>query len=123
MEARLSESFRFPQLLRQGPNFLDIQVNYAEVIKTDAIEQFVHDRVNKELAHMSSRITRVEIHLHDDNSAQKSAANDKRCTMEARPAGRQPLAVEQSGDNLQEVISDAAGKLSRALKHAFDKTH
>ena len=102
---------------------MDIQVNYAEVTKTDAIEQFVHDRVNKELAHMSSRITRVEVHLHDDNSSQKSAANDKRCTMEARPSGRQPMAVEQTGDSLQDVIADAAGKLSRALKHAFDKAN
>ena len=98
-----------------------IQVNYAEVEKTDAIDEYVHERVKKELAHMMDRITRVEVHLRDDNGLQKSASNDKRCTMEARPAGRQPLAVEHAGDNLQQVIAETAGKLSRALKTTFDK--
>jgi ribosome-associated translation inhibitor RaiA len=99
-----------------------IQVNYGEVHKSDTIEEHVNERVNKELAHMSDRITRVEVHLHDDNGPEKSGSQDKRCIMEARPAGRQPLAVEHKGDNLAQVISDAAGKLSRALKHAFDKS-
>ncbi len=98
-----------------------IQVNYGDVEKTDAIDQYVHERVNKELAHFSTRITRVEVHLRDDNGSGKSGTKDKRCTMEARPAGHQPMAVEHAGDNLHHAISDAAGKLSRVLRTTFDK--
>lgn len=98
-----------------------IQVNYGSVTKTDAIDQYVNERVQKEVAHFEDRLTRVEVHLHDDNSATKSAANDKRVTMEARPAGQKPLAVEHAGDNLQAVISETAGKLGRALKRNFER--
>lgn len=98
-----------------------IQVNYAEIVKTDIIDDYVHERVNKELAHVADKITRVEVHLHDDDSPQKSHKDDKRCKMEARPAGRQPLAVEQTGENLQKVIADCASKLARALKRSFER--
>jgi ribosome-associated translation inhibitor RaiA len=98
-----------------------IQVNFADIDKTDTIDSYVHDRVSKELAHVAGRITRVEVHLHDDNSSQKSAADDKRVKMEARPAGLQPLVVEHTGDNLQQVIADCASKLARSVKHTFDR--
>ncbi len=98
-----------------------IQVNYSVVKKSDAIDQYVHDQVHKHLEHVEDRITRVEVHLHDDNGAGKSSVDDKRCTMEARPAGRSPLAVEHKGENLQRVIADTAGKLERALKRAFER--
>jgi ribosomal subunit interface protein len=98
-----------------------IQVNYGDVKKTDVIDDYVNDRVTKELAHFAHRITRVEVHLHDENGASKHGAADKRCTMEARPAGHQPMAVEHSGDNFQKVIAEAAGKLARMLKKTFDK--
>jgi len=98
-----------------------IQVNYANIQKSDVIDDYVHERVNKELAHFGERITRVEVHLHDDNSPQKSSPNDKRCKMEARPAGRQPLTVEQTGNSFQKAIADCAGKLNRALKNSLDK--
>jgi len=96
-----------------------IQVNYGDIDKNDALEQYVHDQVNQHLTHVADRITRVEVHLRDDNSHHKSASDDKRCTMEARPKNRQPLAVEHKGDNFQTVVAETAGKLERALKRAF----
>jgi ribosomal subunit interface protein len=98
-----------------------IQVNYSSVVRTDAIDDFVNQRVEKELAHYTDRLTRVEVHLHDDNGAAKHAANDKRVTMEARPRGLKPLAVEHAGDNLQVAISEAASKLQRALRRSFER--
>ena len=98
-----------------------IQVNYSNVEKTDAIDAYIHERVTKEVAHMVDRVTRVEVHLHDDNGAHKKTPGDKRVRMEARPAGRPPLTVEDHGDNFRQVIGDCAGKLGRALRHTFDK--
>ena len=98
-----------------------IQVHYDSVTKSDNIEQYVQDQVERHMAHVADRLTRVEVHLRDENSSHKSAANDKHCTMEARPRGRQPLAVDHKGDNMQQVIAEAAGKLERALKRAFER--
>jgi ribosome-associated translation inhibitor RaiA len=98
-----------------------IQVNFGDVERSDAIDQFARDKVTKELGHLTDKLTRVEVHLRDDNSAGKSSSNDKRCTMEARPAGRKPLTVEHAGDDLYKVITETAGKLSRAVKKNVDR--
>jgi ribosome-associated translation inhibitor RaiA len=100
---------------------MDIQVNHGHVKKSDLIDQYAQERVMKELAHMADRITRVEVHLGEDSHAHKSGGHDKRCMIEARPSGRQPIAVEHKGDDMKLVIAEAAGKLGRALHHAFDK--
>lgn len=97
-----------------------IQINYSDIEKTDAIERFIEYKVSTVLEHFTDQITRVEVHLHDDNGG-KSGSDDKRCIMEARPAGMHPLAVEHSSDDLDKVIGETAGKLSRALKKVFDK--
>lgn len=98
-----------------------IQVHFDGVEKNDTIDQYVNEQVQHHLAHVADRITRVEVHVRDENSDNKAASNDKSCTMEARPAGRQPMAVEHKGDNMQKVISETAGKLERALKRAFER--
>lgn len=98
-----------------------IQVNFGDVERSDAIDQFVRDKVMSHLGHLAEKLTRVEVHLRDDNSSAKSSHNDKRCTMEARPAGRQPLVVEHTGDDLYRVITETAGKLSRAVKTNVDR--
>ena len=47
--------------------------------------------------------------------AGKSGANDKRCRMEARPAGRQPVGVTADADKLADAFTGAMEKLARAL--------
>lgn len=97
-----------------------IQINYGTIDKTDAIERFVEYKVSSQLERFADQITRVEVHLHDDNAG-KAGKDDKRCVMEARPAGMQPLAVEHAADDLDKAIGETAGKLSRALKKLFEK--
>ena len=97
-----------------------IQINYSDVDKTDAIERFVEYKISTQLERFADQITRVEVHLHDDNGG-KSGSHDKRCVMEARPAGMAPLAVEYADDDLDKAIGETAGKLGRALKKVFDK--
>ncbi|MGB0767912.1 MAG: HPF/RaiA family ribosome-associated protein [Phycisphaeraceae bacterium] len=98
-----------------------IQVNYGDVERSDAIDEFVREKVTKELGYLADKLTRVEVHVRDDNSAGKSSHNDKRCMMEARPANRQPLVVEHTGDDLYTVIAETAGKLSRAVKKNVER--
>jgi len=82
---------------------------YVEGVVMDAADRF------------QDNITSVQVHLHDDNSPEKSGADDFRCLLEARLAGRPPLAVEHRADNLHMAINGAADKLERALDSTFGK--
>lgn len=66
------------------------------------------------LGHLAKHVTRVEVHLSDEN-AEKSGGRDKRCMMEARLEGCQPIAVTDESDSLDEAISGAADKLKSSL--------
>jgi len=99
---------------------MKIQINYGDIEKTEALEQHVQERLSKALHHVAEEITRVEAHLHDDKSARKGG-HDQRCTLEARIAGRDPMAVEERGENLYHVINAATDKLQRAVEKVHDK--
>jgi ribosome-associated translation inhibitor RaiA len=99
-----------------------VQVNFGDVKHSQAIESWAEERVRAQLGHLTEKLTRVEIHLRDDNSASKSSPDDKRCVMEGRIAGRRPLAVDHAGADLYKVIDQAAGKLSRAVKNDLERS-
>ena len=65
-------------------------------------------------------LTRVEVHLSDENGG-KSGPKDKRCKMEARPKGHQPISVSNDADSLNQAVEGAAAKLEKALEHLFGK--
>ena len=83
----------------------------------EGLAQHVEDKVKHALDRFSTQITRVDVHLHDDN-AQKHGANDKRCVVEARPAGLQPVSVHHSAETVEESLVGALDKLEKVL----DKT-
>lgn len=99
-----------------------VQVNFGDVQHSPAIESWAEERVRSQLGHLAERLTRVEVHLRDDNSAAKSSGNDKRCVMEGRIAGRRPLAVDHSGGDMYRVIDETAGKLSRAVRNDIERS-
>ncbi|MEM6854904.1 MAG: HPF/RaiA family ribosome-associated protein [Planctomycetota bacterium] len=97
-----------------------VQVNAGDIQSSQALTDNATQAVESALRHVIEKVTRVEVHLRDDN-ANKSSANDKRVTMEARIAGQQPLAVDHASDDLYVSISEAAGKLGRAVKSKLEK--
>lgn len=96
-----------------------IQVNFGDVQSSEAVESRVHEEVTHALEHHADRVTRVEVHLRDLNGQKHGI--DKRCTMEARLAGFQPMAVEEDAEDLYDAIHAAAKKLHRAVKHKLDR--
>lgn len=76
--------------------------------------------VQSALSHQKDHITRVEVHLSDENGA-KSGQADKRCVMEARLQGRPPLAATQHADNQHQAITGAADKLTRLIASTLGK--
>ena len=76
--------------------------------------------VRAALDRFSGRITRVEVHLTDQNSDQKGGT-DMRCMMEARVAGRQPMSVSHEAATVDLAIDGATDKLTHALDTIFGK--
>ena len=70
------------------------------------------------LERFGERITRVEVALRDLNSL-KLGERDKRCIMEARLGGMEPIAVSHEAPTLTEAIHVAADKLERAVADAL----
>jgi ribosome-associated translation inhibitor RaiA len=66
------------------------------------------------LERFSDRISRVQVHLGDENG-DKNGSNDKRCMMEARIEGRPPIAVTQMAATLDQAMDAAAEKLERSI--------
>lgn len=66
-------------------------------------------------------ITRVEVHLTDENSRAKGGDDDIRCLIEARPAGKQPVSVDVRSANVEEAIHEATSTMERRLGDIADK--
>jgi hypothetical protein len=100
---------------------MQVQVDSDKAITHDAgLDAHVTTVVESALKRFGEQISRVEVHLGDVNG-HKSGAADKRCMMEARVAGLQPIAVTDHADALHQAIAGAAEKLVRALDTALGK--
>jgi len=97
-----------------------IQIYAQDVELPDPLRTFIEKKLTDTLAHVAERLTRVDVHLKDLNSQGKHGI-DKRCTLEARPRGMDPVAVEVDADTAKDAVHHAAEKLERALQHRFDK--
>ncbi len=98
-----------------------IQVNTDNhIVGGEALTSQVEAVVEGSLGRFTEQITRVEVHLHDNNS-HKQGDHDKHCRMEARIAGHQPVSVSHESATLEEAIDAAAEKLERALDSLFGK--
>jgi ribosome-associated translation inhibitor RaiA len=79
--------------------------------------------VEDALSRFSDHITRVEVHLSDENSRQKSGHDDKRCVLEARLEGLQPIAVTHQAATLDQAVDGAAEKLKKSLESTLGRLH
>jgi ribosome-associated translation inhibitor RaiA len=91
------------------------------IIGSEGLTSHVEGVVEDVLGRFSQRLTRVEVHLADENSRTKSGENDKRCTMEARPRGIKPIAVTQQAATLDQAIDAAADTLAKTLDRTLER--
>lgn len=94
---------------------MKIQINTDDNIAGGAeLEELAQSVVAGTLGHLAEQVTRVEVHLSDENST-KGGNADKRCMLEARLEGHQPLAVTAEAENIEQAIENAADKLKSSL--------
>ncbi|HLT29029.1 MAG TPA: HPF/RaiA family ribosome-associated protein [Myxococcaceae bacterium] len=99
-----------------------IQVNTDKHIEgNEELRRRVHDVVEGALGRYNDRISRVEVHLSDQNSGDRGGGNDKRCTLEVRLEGRPPTAVSHAAPTVEQAIDGAADKANRAVESTLER--
>ncbi|SFD89333.1 HPF/RaiA family ribosome-associated protein [Paracidovorax konjaci] len=94
---------------------MQVQVQHDEYIQGgESLVQWIQSETTTRLARFRDHLTRVEVHLSDVDAG-KSGSADKRCVIQTRPAGRQPIAVNADADKLADAFTAAVEKLGRAI--------
>ena len=100
---------------------MDIEVSSDNTIKMNAsMIKRVGAEIAEGLDRFQDRLTRVEIHLSGDHAATTGTAH-KRCVLEARPVGQQPVAVTATAETISRASADAVRKLRTLLDRKFSR--
>lgn len=101
---------------------MQIQINIDRNIEGyEALDVQVSGAVQSALSRISEHITRVEVHLSDENSNKKGGNEDMRCVMEARVKSRRPIAVTHRAATLDQAVDGAAEKLTKLIKSTLGR--
>jgi ribosome-associated translation inhibitor RaiA len=88
---------------------------------SDSLTSRVQAIVDDTLSRFGDRITRAEVHLSDESSAAKGGDADKRCMIEVRLAGMQPISASDRSNSLFEAVNGAARKLQSTPDRTLGK--
>ena len=100
---------------------MTIQINTdRNIVENENQLSFLKKTIEVSLENYSEHITRIEVHLSDENG-NKEELNDKRCLLEARLEGRQPIAVTSHANTIENALNDAIKKITASLKTILGK--
>ncbi len=101
---------------------MQIQVNSDNHVQGDVdLVAFAEGLVRDALDRFGSRVTRVEVHLSDENSRDKRSDDDKRCLVEARLAGLAPLSASHQGASVEQSLRGALDKLEKVVARTIER--
>ena len=87
---------------------------------SERLISYIRAELTQEFQRYSERITHFSVHI-SDKKKKKTGDHDKRCMIEARPAGMKPVAVTNKAANIDASIHGAIDKLKRSLEHLYEK--
>ena len=100
---------------------MQVQFNSdSSVMGTENVAERIEASVREKLARFEDKLTRLEIHVRDENGP-KHGANDKACTIEARPSGGKPIGVTEHSDTVDAAARKAASTMAQRLERLFGK--
>jgi len=91
------------------------------VMGTENVAERIEAMMREKLARFEDRLTRLEVHVRDVNGT-KHGADDKECTIEARPRGGKPIGVHGKADKVDDAARKAANTLAQRLERHFGKS-
>ena len=101
---------------------MQVQFNSdSSVMGTENVATRIEAAVRQKLARFEDRLTRLEIHVRDENGA-KGGGDDKACTIEARPAGGRAIGVTEHAATVDDAARKAAATLAQRLERHFGKS-
>jgi ribosomal subunit interface protein len=100
---------------------MQIQLNTDKNIEgTENMEAYFKERLEQGLQHFREYITRLEVHVSDQN-ADKEGADDIQCRIEARVRGQKPVLVESRADNQEAALNGAIDKIQGVMRKVKGK--
>lgn len=100
---------------------MKIQINTDNNITgSEEMNSFLESTINDSLSRFSDRISRLEVHLSDENSL-KEGPEDMRCMLEARIEGLKPISVTNQADTIHEAVAGALVKVKAAIESTLGK--
>lgn len=100
---------------------MTIQINTDKnVVVHEAYDSQLEALLTDQMRRFSDYITRLEVHLSDENG-HKSGQEDKKCLIEARLKGKQPIAVSALGNVYDVAVDRAIDKLKSSLDSIIGK--
>lgn len=100
---------------------MQINVNTDNTIaKHQGLDEHVDSVVRSSIGRFSDQVTRVDVHLSDENKEKKGDGGNS-CMLEARLSGIAPIVVHEHAGDLHQAINNAGGKLARALDSAIGR--
>ena len=100
---------------------MKIQFNTDKTISgEERQEEFFSNQIAKELDRFNAHITRIEVHLSDENG-KKEGINDIHCLLEARLEGLKPIVAKDQAGSVAASVAGATSKLKAALTTTLGK--
>lgn len=100
---------------------MDVQINTSNnVAGRETLVEKLEETVRNRLSRFGERLTRVEVHLGDENG-DRGGGHDKRCVIEVRPAGQDPISVTDQAGSVDQAMTGALAKMASALDRTFGK--
>ncbi|WP_295855531.1 HPF/RaiA family ribosome-associated protein [uncultured Xylophilus sp.] len=103
---------------------MQIQVNATSSLQgqnREALDRWADSELQTQLQRFRADVTRIEVHLSDENSTGKAGAGDKRSLLEARLANHPPIAASHHAPTLDEAFRGSIDKLKHALESTLDR--
>ena len=100
---------------------MTIQINTDKTISGEKRSvDFFTSQIAKALQRFESHITRIEVHVKDENG-NKDGFNDISCLIEARLEGRQPIAITNQANTIDLAVTGAIDKIKTAIGSILGK--
>jgi len=92
----------------------------SSVMGTENVAERIEAQLRQKLARFEDRLTRLEVHVSDENG-RKGGADDKTCTIEARPRGDRPIGVTEHAADVDAAARKAANTMVQRLERVLGK--
>jgi ribosome-associated translation inhibitor RaiA len=100
---------------------MEIQINTDNHIDGyQRMQDYYAAEIAESLERFQDKITNLHVFLVDENS-DKESSGDKRCSMEARLKGLNPVAVVNHADTIELAVKGAIDKLKKVLDTTYEK--